>query len=120
MRDNETDAQQLYFEKYPLEWVNVGKSSELYFVLLGYTRPIEGRSGHVSGELNVNKTGNKTFRIQLWLNFNDLYVLGSRVITHRWMSCSLHNTGRRSPVVACWASDHWVASSNPLGGKFRH
>ena len=21
---------------------------------------------------------------------------------------------------ACWASDHWVASSNPLRGKFRH
>ena len=28
--------------------------------------------------------------------------------------------GRHSPAVACWASDHWVASSNPLGGKFRH
>ena len=28
--------------------------------------------------------------------------------------------GRRSPVVACWAADHWVASSNPLRGKFRH
>ena len=28
--------------------------------------------------------------------------------------------GRRSPVVACWASDHWVASSNPLRGKIRH
>ena len=27
--------------------------------------------------------------------------------------------GRRSPAVACWASDHWVASSNPLRGKFR-
>ena len=26
----------------------------------------------------------------------------------------------RSPAVACWASDHWVASSNPLRGKFRH
>ena len=28
-----------------------------------------------------------------------------------------------NPVVqglACWASDHWVASSNPLMGKFRH
>ena len=24
------------------------------------------------------------------------------------------------PAVACWASDHWVASSNPLRGKFRH
>ena len=28
--------------------------------------------------------------------------------------------GCRSPAVACWASDHWVASSNPLRGKFRH
>ena len=28
--------------------------------------------------------------------------------------------GRRSPAVACWASDHWVASSNPLSGKFRN
>ena len=28
--------------------------------------------------------------------------------------------GRRSPAVACWGSDHWVASSNPLRGKFRH
>ena len=28
--------------------------------------------------------------------------------------------GRRSPAVACWASDHWVASSNPLGASFRH
>ena len=28
--------------------------------------------------------------------------------------------GRRSPAIACWASDHWVASSNPLRGKFRH
>ena len=28
--------------------------------------------------------------------------------------------GRRSPAVACWASDHWVASSNPLRGMFRH
>ena len=28
--------------------------------------------------------------------------------------------GRRSPAVTCWASYHWVASSNPLRGKFRH
>ena len=32
----------------------------------------------------------------------------------------LHVGGRGSPVVASWASDHWVASSNPLRGKFRH
>ena len=30
------------------------------------------------------------------------------------------NGGRRSPAVACCASDHWVVSSNPLRGKFRH
>ena len=37
------------------------------------------------------------------------------------LRCSTNATGgRRSPVVACWASDHWVASSNPLRGKFRH
>ena len=36
--------------------------------------------------------------------------------------CLLLNNigGRRSQVVTCWASDSWVASSNPLGGKFRH
>ena len=28
--------------------------------------------------------------------------------------------GRRSPAVACWASDHWVVGSNPLRVKFRH
>ena len=28
--------------------------------------------------------------------------------------------GRRSPAVASWTSDHWVASSNPLRGKFHH
>ena len=35
-------------------------------------------------------------------------------------SSTLMYGGRRSPVVACWVSDHWVASSNPLRGKFRH
>ena len=33
---------------------------------------------------------------------------------------NLKKGGRRSPAVACWASDHWVASSNPLRGKFPH
>ena len=31
-----------------------------------------------------------------------------------------HSGGRRSPAVACWASDHWVTSTNLLRGKFRH
>ena len=35
---------------------------------------------------------------------------------HSILQCTLG--GRRSPAVACWASDHWVASSNPLRGKF--
>ena len=26
--------------------------------------------------------------------------------------------GRRSPAVACWASNHWVASSNHSGASF--
>ena len=28
--------------------------------------------------------------------------------------------GGRAGAVVHWASDHWVASSNPLRGKFRH
>ena len=36
------------------------------------------------------------------------------------MSSDIIPGGRRSPAVACWASDHWVASSNPLRGKFCH
>ena len=28
--------------------------------------------------------------------------------------------GRRSPAATCWASDQWVANSNPLRSKFRH
>ena len=35
-------------------------------------------------------------------------------------SFAFNQGGRRSPAVACWASDHWVASSNPLRGKCRH
>ena len=53
--------------------------------------------------------------------------LYTRTRTCKWLElyalslCSiLCAGGRRSPAVACWASDHWVASSNPLGGKFRH
>ena len=35
-------------------------------------------------------------------------------------SSQRYEGGRRSPAVACWASDHWVDGSNPLRGKFRH
>ena len=34
--------------------------------------------------------------------------------------CNGHGGGRRCTAVACWASDHWVASSNPFRGKFCH
>ena len=53
------------------------------------------------------------------------------ILTHHFVSLMVHyrlpmpyspppRGGRLSPAVACWASDHWVASSNPLRGKFRH
>ena len=42
-------------------------------------------------------------------------VVHHKVICSQWCI-----GGRRSLAVACWASDHWVASSNPLRGKFRH
>ena len=42
--------------------------------------------------------------------------------TCEWLGCLQYylKGGRRSPAVACWASDHWVASSNPLTGKFHN
>ena len=42
-------------------------------------------------------------------------VVGTRNNTHN--TIQQHGGGRRSPAVACWASDHWVASSNPLQGQ---
>ena len=33
-----------------------------------------------------------------------------------WVSPKRSKSGCSSPVVACWASDHWVANSNPLRG----
>ena len=35
-------------------------------------------------------------------------------LTFSAVSSSNMEGGRRSPAVACWASDHWVASSNPV------
>ena len=36
-----------------------------------------------------------------------------------YISSSMASSGGRlSPAVACWASDHWVASSNPLRASF--
>ena len=49
-----------------------------------------------------------------------MYVTLNESHVPQAMASSQNKGGRRSPAVACWASDHWVASSNPLGGKFRH
>ena len=38
----------------------------------------------------------------------------------RCFVCQRFGGGCRIPAVACWASDHWVTSSNPLRGKFHH
>ena len=62
---------------------------------------------------------------QINLNTN-LQAVAVSLSMHRAITlCSVYIPpsyagGRRSPAVACWASDHWVASSNPLWGKFRH
>ena len=54
-------------------------------------------------------------------------ISGPDLGAHLWRHTSPHELtltthlgGRRNPAVACWASDHWVASSNLLRGKFRH
>ena len=44
----------------------------------------------------------------------------SLAVCQLWPCLTPGSGGRRSPAVACWASDHWVAISNPLRGKFRH
>ena len=46
--------------------------------------------------------------------------MGINYIYNERFSRSLPHGGRRSPAVACWASDHWVVSSNPLRGKIRN
>ena len=75
---------------------------------------------------------------KIWLSTSTIYI-GPKIIFNErpWQYCTgcipvfimeLGNVdrpcicpgGRRSPAVACWASDHWVASSNPLRGKFCH
>ena len=48
------------------------------------------------------------------IRLNSVYIDIICIVIH------IYTGGRRSPAVACWASDHWVASSNPLRGKFRH
>ena len=62
----------------------------------------------------------------LWLCFSGVSTLRVMpVVSLPWLffgyvSTQIITSGRRSPAVACWASDHWVASSNPLRGKFHH
>ena len=68
---------------------------------MGITIP---RPPPVGGEVTTNNYASNIIRTQ---KINQL-------------SSPKFTSGRRSPAVACWASDHWVASSNPLRGKFRH
>ena len=57
---------------------------------------------------------------QLRRNWSEHFIFVTE--TFIWIAYVLtwDTGGRRSPAVACWASDHWVASSNPLRGKFRN
>ena len=63
---------------------------------------------------------------ETWLRPGELPVIKSSLgimPEHRsddLLVFSKSGCGRRSPAVACWASDHWVVGSNPLRGKFRH
>ena len=74
--------------------------------------PIQGQplSAKYSGPYVVDK------------KLSDLnYVVNTPMGRKAQQLCHINMIGRRrSPAVACWASDHWVASSNPLTGKFRH
>ena len=56
----------------------------------------------------------------LWCFMSGEQVILRVCLPHDSSFLSCIDGGRRSPAVACWASDHWVASSNPLRGKFRH
>ena len=66
-------------------------------------------------EIRKQSDNNFLVQIQDMKNIIFLYLGGPGGALRR-----THGGGRRSPAVACWASDHWVASSNPLRGKFRH
>ena len=59
-----------------------------------------------------------TFSLTLHCLSLTLYTLYDLIISLELSA--LWTGGRRSPAAACWASDHWVASLNPLRGKFRH
>ena len=61
---------------------------------------------------SINQIREKTYTMQTFSpNF---YSMHTSIFKQTYIG------GRRSPAVACWASDHWVGSSNPLRGKFRH
>ena len=53
-------------------------------------------------------------------NYSEKFKRHTIKAEHTALDSNTNNGGRRSPAVACWASDHCVASSNPLRGKFGH
>ena len=73
------------------------------------------------------QTGKIWMKFQVWkirkfdkisgTNQGILHDISCRLLL---FTCLNYRGGHRSPAVACWASDHWVASSNPLRGKFHH
>ena len=58
-------------------------------------------------------------QVSIWYNYLYMYMTVKGKIKDEILIHEIAG-GCRSPAVACWASDHWVASSNPLRGKFRH
>ena len=62
---------------------------------------------------------NLSVNLKTKVKLNSLFEYSSGVC-NLYVLSGYYLGGRRSPAVACWASDHWVASSNPLRGKFRH
>ena len=79
-----------------------------------------GRGGDAKTIISMNTSFGDIIMRRI---YNGLYILGISTrdtLMGAWTH-SDQRTGRApSPAVACWASDHWVASSNPLRGKFHH
>ena len=66
------------------------------------------------------QSGTPSFHLQgVMVSQQCLHSTSSMEVLVVQMHVFLWGGVRRSPVVACWASDHWVASLTHLGGKFR-
>ena len=84
----------------------------------GLDLPTSTRIGSKHIHYHTNLCYFTTYIVAMSLTFN----ICALYVAYMYMYIIISHTqgGRRSPAVACWASDHWVASSNPLRGKFRH